>query len=394
MTRALRRLVLVGFAGAASSSNAAAASAFNAGTALDGGIVTRYDVQEYADFAWDLRDLAAAHADPQSLYEKGSHAKSATTGAVIPLKYLSDVYFTSPRLVLTPNYLFHIYGLTGTASTDLATRLAAKQRYQSDAIARIIAADPPALASDAVLALSVWMHATHLLYTAVLTCQDRTAADNAALFEPVRQLDQFIALYIGRNQTAGTSRGYGLYAWTQRVDDDVASATTTTVRESAVNARIKLLYQEGTTALSLATACTSGNPGTVLILWNVATQIVTEMMKPLVKWFVYHLLAQNQAATDLYATALLPQLVRCRPSLYNRLSDPLLAGRSMPLDSPDEILRDLVEALACLGIGCREIADVAPDNLTLQQCGTGDDQPPSLAGYRATSAVAPVRIAP
>jgi hypothetical protein len=379
----------------ASAQSVNGASSETGGTLLEGGIVTRYDVQEYADLSLDIRDMRT-YADSKDIqrlkgvYENGFHAERFP-GQLFALKYLSDS-FAEKDALLTPNFLYHIYGLTSdlAPTQSLPTRMSSQQHYQSAYISKIIQGDRPALAADAVIALSMWMYATHLLYSSVYYCQERTDANNPDVLPAVTGFDEFIALWIGRDQTAGSTDGHGLYAWTQEIGDYFQ----TNSPEAAVNSRIKLLYQEGATALSLGSACTNDNDATVQVLWNGATQIVTAMMIPLFQWFIFNFIHENEAEAALYAKALLPQLSRCRPSLYIRLAKMLTTG--IQFDDKEEVLRDIQDAFSCFGISCSDIANFAVDNTALQCESTSptlaDDVPPSLAGYRATSAVAPVRV--
>jgi hypothetical protein len=144
----------------------------------------------------------------------------------------------------------------------------------------------------------------------------------------------------------------------------------------------------------LPNACTKDNPETFHTLWSVATQIRKEMIKPLFQWFIYHLVFESPAESELYAKALLPQLSRCRPSRFNRLIEATRAGISF--NDKDTILRDLVETYAsCWGNPCSDLssADFAAKYPPLQCVDTvSDESPPSLAGYRATTAVASVSV--
>ena len=76
-------------------------------------------------------------------------------------------------------------------------------------------------AVDAILSVSVWMYATHLLYDGVYRCQERTDADDPNRFGDMGGggFDEFIALYIGEGQTMGTDSGDSLYRWAQVMGD-------------------------------------------------------------------------------------------------------------------------------------------------------------------------------
>jgi hypothetical protein len=376
-----------------------AQEAANGGTVLNGGIVTRYDVSEWADLSWDLRDMRTL-SDKQrlkNLFDQGLNAKKSD-GSFISLSSLSSIFHSSKpdEDVVAPHILYHIYGLTSDlplATTTWQARLDAVSSYPSDFMHRLISSSSPALAADAAIALVLWPYAAHLLYTGVWVCRERTEADERGIFRDVTHFDQFIALWIGRDQTAGSAvDGHGLYAWTQSVNAFFDFSNTSP--EATINTRIKLLYQEAASALSLPNACTKDNPETFHTLWSVATQIRKEMIKPLFQWFIYHFVFESPAESELYAKALMPQLSRCRPSRFNRLIEATRAGISF--NDKDTILRDLVDTYAsCWGNSCNDLssADFAAKYPPLQCVDTvNDESPPSLAGYRATTAVAPVSV--
>lgn len=368
------------------------------GTLLDGGnLATRNNVQEFADFALDLRDMRKNASDKQTvqnIYKQGSNAKS-TDGSLISLQSLSEIYSSSTLLDVTPNILYHMYGLTSDMdpSSTLAARFTAIEQYQSSHIEKVILGDHTDLAADAVIALSMWTYATYLLHSTIWNCQVRTDADNPSVLVNNKELDhidKFIALWMGSEQTSGNSDGHAMYDWVRRVNGLFGS----TSPEAAVNTKIKLLYQEGATYLGLPDACTLESPKTVEALWNIAAQIIREMMKPLFQWLVYSLVVESPIESELYALALIPQLSRCRPSLYNRLAEAIRTG--IQVSNKDSILRDLVEAYtSCLGHPCQDLslASVSNDHPALSCEGITDDStPPVLAGYRASSAVAPVSV--
>jgi hypothetical protein len=242
------------------------------------------------------------------------------------------------------------------------------------------------LAADSVVALIMWMYGTHLLWSGVKTCELRTAADNPDMI-PLGDggMDEFIALWIGTDQQPGTGDGHSLYAWAHAAGDKFGVNSP----EAIVNSRIKLLYQEGATALSLKHACTKDNKQTQQQLWNVATRMTNEMVKPLFQWLTFHIVEEkNPDAVTLYALALVPQLARCRPSIYKRLKENLI-DRSINFDLASVILEDLQEAYACFGFACE---DIGMGSGFRSRCDLYESQR-SLAGYRPTSDVFEVNSA-
>jgi hypothetical protein len=348
-------------------------------TDLNGGVITRTDVKEYADFALDIRDIRTLAASGQEsqvlgLYTEGLHSeiKAFTKHS---LKKLNDDLATAyPR---TPSYLFHLYGLSGQTSN---VQLLNDQSHYADNFIRDIIGTKLDLAADAVLALSMWMYATHLLFAGVKTCEERTQADNPDLVPLAGGgMDEFIALWIGTNQQPGSADGHSLYAWVEQAEALYGENTA----ESVVNSMLKLLYIEGSLALSLPHACTKKNTQTQQQLWTVSTEITSLMVRPLFQWLIHHINERNSEAVSLYALALVPQLSKCRPSIYKRLKENLI-DRPINFDMAPDILDDLQQAFWCFGFSCEDFG--FSDDVFTSKCGLGSSTH-VIAGYYPTANV-------
>jgi len=367
------------FAGAFLILSASFRQAASQGTELGGGITTRTDVQEFADLALDLRDIrnyAEQGLSEQVLgvYEQGNHAEYPP-GFRWPLQKLNDDMATSDKR--TPYYLFHLYGLSGLSQN------VNDQSHYADNFIRDIIEQNPTYAPDAILAVSMWMYATHLLFNGVAICEHRTNADSPALFElGGGGMDEFIAFWIGADQTSGNDDGHGLYAWAQTVGVIFGENSP----ETSVNTNLKVLYQDGAGVLSTNQACSASSPDSVKQLWEVATQMANEMVKPLYQWLIYYMLQEDAVAVSIYATALVPQLARCRPSVYKRLKERLL-DNTVNFDVSDEILRDLQDSYTCFGFTCKDIGKYLTDSRL--ECDTARVFRP-MAGYRPSTDVSAV----
>ena len=358
------------------------------GVDLNGGIVTRTDVKEYADLSLDIRDIRLADSKAQivGIYEEGKHAEIRSELGIdereflFPLKKLSTDLADSQ--LKTPHYLFHLYGLADL-STDPDHYLQ-NAKYADTFLNDSIHADRPV--ADAIIALSMWMYATHLLYVGVFSCDMRTLADNPDVISlNGGGMDEFIATWIGTDQTPGSTDGHGLYAWTQRIGDSFG----TTSPEATVNTNLKLLYQEGAVALSLNEACTRENTRSAPQLWGTAVQISNQMMVPLYQWLIYSLAESQTEQAELYAKALVPQLSQCRPSVFKRLKEHLL-DNPISFASTDEIIKDLQATYSCFGLTCEDIGfyDARPSS----GCSDKRVSHPVLAGFSTSSDVKAVSL--
>jgi hypothetical protein len=352
------------------------------GTNLGGGITTRIAVGEYADLSLDLRDIRA-FVDANNMnsalgmYLQGSHAEFVA-GQRTPLKITTDAVSSAERT--TPWYLFHLYGLA-SLSTD-PMELEQHKSYAGNYIQKVFTTNLE-VAESAILALGLWMYATHLLFDGVAICEMRTRADNPALFNLAGGgMDEFIALWIGSDQTVATANGHGLYAWAHTIGERFGTASP----EAVVNVRLKALYQEGSGTLTVSLACTSANQNSVALLHTTAVQMTNLMVIPLYQWLIYSLIEQDAAAVKLYATALIPQLSKCRPSTFKRLKSSLL-NDSINFDKTNATIRDLQSSYYCFDITCEDIGIFNGDNRL--QC-IRKDEDRRIAGFLPSKSTEPL----
>ena len=355
-------------------------------TSLASGTVTTLtNVQQYADLAQDLAELqkyVATGATDRflSLFRNGLHSQDSS-GNPFALADLGDALETSTDK--TPAFLYHLHGITDR-STNFPFELAGQQDYINKFVEEI-ATENLNYGVDAILTVSVWMYATHLLYDGVYRCHLQTKADDPTQLSPLggAGFDEFIALYIGEGQELGTDSGDSLYRWSQVMGDFFG----TTDPETPVNTNIVLLYKKAKDALSVEGACTSAVPGTVTELWKIATMIVSQMSIPLFQGLLYSVIENDADGAKVYAKALVPQTAKCRPSTYKRLKQNLL-DEGVNLGAAAQILEDLQAAYACFGYTCKAIGNYNNDERL--ECNV-DKYNPSLAGYDPLTDVSAVR---
>lgn len=348
------------------------------GTSLAGGtITTRTNVQKFADLAQDLAEMQklvtnGANDRVLTLFQEGMHAYGDANRR-FSLQQLGDTLATAtPK---TPAFLFHLYGITDR-STNFAFELEAQANYTNKFVIETIEEDL-SFAVDAILTVSVWMYATHLLYDGVYRCHERTEADDPNRFGDIGGggFDEFIALYIGEGQTMGTDSGDSLYRWAQVMGDYFG----TNRPESPVNTKILRLYGQAKDALSQQGACSNAVKGTAPELWKIATQIVSQMSIPLFQGLLFSVLEGDASGVRVYAKALVPQIAKCRPSTYKRLKRNLMdEGVNLDATTTSQVLEDLQDAYSCFGYTCDSVGSYGDDaRLT---CDFDDINPP-LAGY-------------
>jgi hypothetical protein len=340
-------------------------------------------VEKWADLPLDVRDIQeridSAPDTALDIYEDGRNAESAPEVKLSLRMITAELADTIEAGKSTPNFLYHLYGLADrTTDTSL---LANQAKYADNYVRSAISSRHEA--GEAILALIIWMYATHLLYTGIDTCQKLTLADEPEAFKlGGGGMDEFIALWIGNGGGSGVGRN-SLYTLTQYV----ASLFGTTHPEAAANRELKALYQEGSAILSFQNACTKDDDRAVPQLWAVAQRMISQMTVPLMQLLIDALFQEDPERVKLYALAVIPQTVQCRPSTYKRLKEELL-GTTVVFSRKAEILVDLQDVYSCLGFSCGDIGSYMQDQIPA--C---TDKPASfpIAEYVPTSHVQSVR---
>lgn len=334
-------------------------------TLLQSGVVTRETVQEFADVALDITQIRAYGNDAQhiqALYEDGMNVE--LNGRRVSLRMMMEELVDGSH-VQTPNSMFFDYGVHSAFQQNIPN-------FASETVLNVIKGPTPELSADAVLALVVWHIAADLLWTGVRTCQRKAQADDQAFITESTGLDEFIALWLGQENAGPEST---LYDWAE--DAERAVDPERSRPEAQANTNIKLLYQQGAALMAVHNACTKQNEQSVKALWNVAVRITSEMMIPLVQWFLFALESENTNLAKLYATALVPHLSRCQPSLFKRASEALTLDVSV-VDKRRMILDVHEAALRCFGITCQQLNT----GIAGLEC---NDQPLRMAGYKMKS---------
>lgn len=349
------------------------------GTVLSNGIVTRTDVEMWADLPLDVADiqnrLDSGDSSALDVYVNGRNAVSASGEKLSLSKLIDELAASVEKGTSGPNFLYHLYGLADR-TTD-TTMLANHAKYADSYVRTAISSKYNV--AEAILTLNVWMYATHLLYKGIDTCHKLTLADNPAAFDlGGGGMDEFIALWVGNAQ-----EGLSLYTMAQLAAMPFGTANP----DAAVNMELSALYQEGSAILSFPTACTKDDDKTVPQLWTVVQRMISQMTVPLMQLLIDAMFSENPAQVKLYALAVVPQTAQCRPSVYKRLKEELL-GTSVDFNRKNEIILGLEEVYDCLGFTCADIGTYKQDQIP--QCeGKAASYP--LAEYVPTSQVNSVR---
>lgn len=335
----------------------------NPGTELGQGIVTRVDVERYADIALDIRDFRTLLAVGDSkgallLYEEGSNSViDAEKNTLFSLRQMSTGMQKLKTDARTPAYNYHLYGL---ADREVTPSNLEEHALYADAFVRPLIGQKSELAADAIVALHGWMYATHLLYNGLRTCELRSKADAPEMFKiGGGGMDEFIAMWIGNDQTPSSDHGHSLYDLTQQAGE-LFNKVRPGDNEAPANTNIKLLYQEGAVALAFPNACSKNDrDDTFATLWLVTQRIISQMYIPLIQMLIHSIIQEDASGILLYSTALIPQISQCRPSIFKRLKEALLDGTTSI--NSESAMSDLQTTYDCLGITCHDIGSYQVD---------------------------------
>ena len=358
-------------------------------TDLGGGLTTRSDVQNYLDLTQDLSSIQQLIDEGQPLealgvYRDGQHAESSP-GVTLSLSHLADELAQDPSTV---TWLFQLYGLEG----DLALNInfdTHKLNSINNAIEQIFQTTP-ALAVEAIFVLNLWMYSTHLWYSAVYDCQKQSLADDPGilLLDPLKRIDEFMALWMGVGQTVGRSDGLSLYTWTQN-QAMVFETLDGTNGEAFANSRVKLWYTDAASLLSAPNACSRDNETLIQRLWALTRSVIQEMTKPMLQGLLDSIADDNNPTrSDLYAQAVIPQLSQCRPSIYEKAHQAFIQENGSFSTFVNNHMDDVPEWTGCFGYSCSELGTTRID-----VCDNHDRTRPVLAGFAPSSPIGNVGFA-
>lgn len=225
------------------------------------------------------------------------------------------------------------------------------------------------LASEAIVALNLWMFVVHELHQTVDKCKGKLLTDD----DGVHSMDEAVAYYIGDGQQTGDSKGHSLYALAEYMgelfEQDEADQT-------RVNRIIMKLFNQAKLEVSFASACIN-NPSTHVRLREIVNKIVSQMAVPLLQKLIYSLRKNDRDRVKLYAQSVVPLIAGCSDSTFSFLRDRLiLEGNIFNAIDVDDIIEKLQSAYSCLGLTCVDVG-------TYEGVPACHDKPPqsSLAGY-------------
>jgi len=345
--------------------------------------VTTTYVQDMANIAIDIKEMEEALKDGRKdfaklIYSEGKNSDiydgdGKTTGQRSVAAFSLE---ETQEMVGEPIFNLYVYALQD--ESGLFMERDAKQ--YADAIVQdsftVKNVEAKTLASEAAVALNVWMHLSHTLFKTLQDCKNGQMSDNGG----AHAIDEAVAYWIGDGQIAGDSeRGHLLYALAEEMGEEFQMAEAGQVR---TNTNILRLFHQAKIELSFPDAC-AADPGTYKRIYHVVNKITSQMAIPLIQGLIHNLRRNDVARSRLYAFAVVPLLAQCSPSTFSFLKDKLIYS-TFNVVEVEPIIDRILTTLPCLGLRCDDIgvhkSEIEPscvDPPVLQ----------SLAGYKPASDV-------
>jgi hypothetical protein len=359
----------------------------------NGWVVTRTNVSSAADFPTDIHlmmySLASGDTETAlSIYSNGKSSTSVDSSGRIRTISLESISRDTKPFLDQSFYQLHRYGLAGglinlTKNYDTFGDDFVQSEFQQYNQTKAYATMP----GEAALVLVLYPYVVSKTLSAVSYCERYSKQEPAeelvsSLQNSIASFDQAMAYYVGTNQDIGSAKtGYSFYSLSEKAQQRFsASGSDTAATHSSVNDKIGALFQEAYKYYSFPDACTPGSL-TAANMQSVAFRFIAQTQVTLVQMLIHSMATKDLKRTKMYANALIPQLIRCKPSAYRALKQSLLDKTYDPQEFIS-IMEELQQTYSCLGFTCQDIGayNNSQKELFFGQCA---DRPKILpmAGY-------------
>ena len=237
-----------------------------------------------------------------------------------------------------------------------------------------------AAASDAMVAVSIWMQVVNRLHLSYAACKDSFVSSDSRELKPTEDpslfVDEAAAYWIGDSQDTGSaSEGHLLYALTEFISSKYESIPEGS--QSKINTRVLGLFNKAKNHLAITRGCTTSNESH-LSLGEIVNELIPSMAVPLLRSLFYYISIEDSLMVKVYAVAVLPLFSACASSTYLELKSELIDHDMYEFEK--EYLYSKIESLfSCIGVTCEEVGFMPEDDFT--RC-TTSSRLHSLAGYR------------
>jgi len=278
-----------------------------------------------------------------------------------------------------PTYNLFIYGLSDENQEFMGRPTTL---YADSIISNLLYSNSPE-ASNAMVAVTIWMQVTHSLHSAYGSCKSSFLTDGRTTNgrhlqdnDPSLFIDEAAAYWIGDKQDTGSSsKGHLLYALTEFIGEKFEKIPSGS--ESTINTHIIDLFNKAKNHIAISRGC-STSEDSHLKLKNVIDELISLMAVPLIRCLLYYLSVDNPPMVKVYAVAILPLFSACSPAAYYELKDELIDNNLIEIRK-DYIYSKIQSMYGCLGLTCGLVGFMHGDDFS--RCDVNSHLK-SLAGYR------------
>jgi len=340
-------------------------------------------VQDRANIAIDIKEMEQALKDgrqnfAQLIYSEGKNSDVFNNdGLIISHRSMGDFSIKGTDLMVDePIFNIFVYALQDESGLYLGKDANQYANTLVEDAFNLKSSSQKTVASEASVALNLWMYVTHVLYTTLRKCKSGEMPGD----DGIHSIDEAVAYWIGDGQIAGNAeRGHLLYALAEKMGDEFSINTS---GQSRTNTNILRLFHQAKIELSNPSAC-SDDPTTYRRLYHIVNKIVSIMTVPLVQGLIHNIRKNDAARVKIYANAFIPLISACDPSTFAYLRDKLIFGTYNVVEI-DVLIDRINSILPCLGLECD---DIGIHSSEFKSSCVDEPNNKALAGYRPASNV-------
>lgn len=334
-------------------------------------------VQDRANIAIDIKEMEDALRDGRQdfaklIYAEGKNSEIYDDNGITIAHRSVAAFSVEEGASMANEPLFNMFVYALQDDSGLFMGKDAKQYADSivtDAF-NVKNVEAKTLASEAAVALNVWMHLAHILYNTLDQCKNGALTND----DGVHAIDEAVAYWIGDGQITGDAeRGHLLYALAEEMGEEFQMEAAGQVR---TNTNILRLFHQAKIELSFPDACVA-DPNTYKRTYRVINKITSQMTIPLIQGLIHNLRQNDAARVRVYAHAVVPLLASCNPADFSYLRNKLIFSAVNVLEV-EPIIDVILRSLSCLGLQCD---DIGVHRSEIESSCSDPPKLTSLAGY-------------
>jgi hypothetical protein len=348
--------------------------------------VSTTNVQDRANIALDIEEMEedlimGKVASAKLIYKNGKNSVIYDeNGVQVNLRSLA-AFSTNASETMAANPLFQIF-VNALGDEDGNYRGKDASMYANTIVEEMFdigAETKSTLASEAAVALNLWMELANELFQTVKHCKDKTLKDK----DGIHSIDEAAAYWIGDGQVAGDAgNGHLLYALAETMGDHFG---TIIAGQSRANVNILRLFDQAKSEVSLSNACVE-NPASARRVRNVVNKIISQMAVVNIQALIHYLREDDEIdRVTIYSNAFVPLVSACNPTTFQYLKGKLLDNSYLELDK-EKIIDAILSTLPCFDLTCEDVGKHFSESATTKACTDPNPQSP-LANYKPTSDV-------